>query len=161
MEKEVLKLSEEESFHSFFMRLKQMMEDNRQTNQGVMLEIQLENVSNREIRDKITSGELLEALQDGEDLNESFVWVHRFIIDPQHPLKFKENHPFYREFEKQTASLTKEDWEEALSSLYFHYKTSRFLTDLTEEEKEEMLEEAKRLIQEGLAEEGAMSGENF
>jgi len=159
--KEVMKLSEEESFHSFFMRLKQMMEDNRQTNQGVMLEIQLENEPNREIRDKITSGELLEALQDGEGMNESFVWVHRFIIKPQHPLKFKENHPFYREFEKQTASLTKEDWEEALSSLYFHYKTTRFLTDLTEDEKEEMLEEAKRLIQEGLAEEGAISGENF
>jgi exonuclease SbcD len=159
--KEVMKLSEEESFHSFFQRLKRLIEDSRQTNQGVMLEIQLENVSNREIRDKITSGEILEALQDGEEINGSFVWVHQFVIDTQHQQKINGNHPFYREFEKQLASLTKEDWEEALSSLYFHYKTSRFLTDLTEEEKAEMLEEAKRWIQEGLAEEGAMSGENF
>jgi DNA repair exonuclease SbcCD nuclease subunit len=154
--KDEMKLSEEESFPSFFKRCQQMMEDNRRTKQGVMLEIQLENVSNGEIKNKIASGELLEALQDGEELNESFVWIHQLKVEPQHQKKFNRNHPFYREFELQLESLTEEDWEEALSSLYYHYKTSRFLTSLTEKEKAELLEEGKRFIQEGLAEEGAI-----
>ncbi|MDQ0214747.1 DNA repair exonuclease SbcCD nuclease subunit [Oikeobacillus pervagus] len=143
-EKVKISLTSDQTFHSFFIQCEEIMNQYRKSHQGVLLEIVLENVQDQEILKKILSDEMIELLTDGEEHEDSFVWVYQIQIQSQQKL---ENfyHPFFNEFERQLESLTADDWEEALS-LYFHPKARRFLSPLTVEEKIHFLEESKNYI---------------
>ena len=99
----------------------------------------------KEAIEKIKNGELLEALQDGEEYEESFVWTisvnchvkDQLVIEPT----------FKKELEQTLAELTQEEsFEKALEDLYGNPYSSRYLEKMTEHEKKNLLQEAEQLV---------------
>ena len=115
--------------------------------QGVLLEITINNpesISN-DLKQKIENGEFLEMLQDGVQTSEEFVWPYKITMSAEsekikddlhgaaflHVLEQTKN-----EFHESTA------FEATIQELYSHVYGSRYLDQIDEDEKQELIDAA-------------------
>lgn len=101
-----------------------------------------------EMRDRIESGELLEALQSDYESHGIVKWVHSIRLSPP-TAGFGEHDPFKQEVILTLESMGGEEWKEAMAELYEHPSIYRFLSPLEEDEKNSLIQEAKHLLSGG------------
>ncbi|NMD72034.1 DNA repair exonuclease [Bacillus sp. DNRA2] len=121
----------------------------RKEGKGTLLTLKLSGVSlkNDQIH-YLKSGELLESLQDEDQDDEySFVWPVA--------IEFEEKTEYVRTLLINEADFfdelfqavdTYENWDESLSSLYQHSAARKFMTSLTETDKEQLIMEVEKLL---------------
>jgi DNA repair exonuclease SbcCD nuclease subunit len=116
-------------------------------NAGTFLTLHLKNVHLQTGNDRqVTEEEILELLQESESEEKSFVWIVDLVLsedaDFNQERLLKEG-DFYREL-FETARNGQP--ERSLAALYEHPQGRRYLTSLTEEEQQELLEKAEKLL---------------
>lgn len=137
------------SFNAVYENCLAIIDGKRREGKGVLLDIRIDslNFGQLDVIEKITSGELLELLQEAEKEEDSFVWVHR--------LKFTENiavdrselikqSDFYEELFNTIEQY--DDLRDSLSPLFQHSQARRHLGMLPESEKEKLVEDAERIL---------------
>lgn len=115
-----------------------------------MLEINLINTEHlsTDMKTKVYNGELLEVFQDQVDFNDDFIWPYQIHL--------KENKAYSGELLDQSffqllkiegeKMKTNDSIERVLSELYSHPYASRYLNQLNEKDKIQLIEEAQNLI---------------
>ncbi|MBT2662775.1 DNA repair exonuclease [Bacillus sp. ISL-45] len=137
------------SFNALYENCLDAIDGKRREGKGVLLDIKIEglNSSLSDVIEKIENGELLELLQEAEKEEDSFVWVHR--------LKFTEDIAVDRaglikqsDFYEELFSTIEQydDLGNSLSPLFQHSQARRHLGMLSEQEKEELVEDAERIL---------------
>ncbi len=136
------------TFQELYKILQKTIEDKRALGKGVLLSLSLSNIS---LNDKewinVKNGELLQALQDQEKDEDSFVWP--IYIEANQSIewersKLETESQFYKEM-FQTADSIK-TINESIEPLYDHPVASKFLERLSDEEKKSIQEEAVQLL---------------
>lgn len=119
----------------------------RQNNKGTLLTLFLKNVLLQDHAERtVLEGELLELLQEEESEEDSFVWIvglnisEDLFIDKE---RLKDESEFYREL-FETAEHGHP--EHSLSLLYDHPLGRKYLTPLTTEEQQILLEKAEKML---------------
>ena len=136
-------------FNDIYQQCLTSLEENRREGKGVLLSIHIGHIDSNfnEVKEKIDSGELLELLQEGEKNEGSFVWTHR--------LTYTENSAFNRgELIKQSDFYQElfnsieqyDDINDALSPLFHHSQARRHLSGLTENEQQELVKDAEKML---------------
>lgn len=137
------------SFNALYENCLNIIDGKRREGKGVLLDIRIDGLSSShtELIEKITSGELLELLQEAEKEEDSFVWVHR--------LKFTEDIAVDRaqlikqsDFYQELFSTIEEydDLRNTLSPLFQHSQARRHLELISERDKEELVVDAERIL---------------
>ncbi|ESU32506.1 hypothetical protein G3A_10985 [Bacillus sp. 17376] len=137
------------SFNAIYEKCLAVIDGKRREGKGVLLDIRIDNLDSgqTDVIEKVASGELLELLQEAEKDEESFVWVHR--------LEFTENIAVDRAelikqsdfFEELFNSIDQyDDLKDSLSSLFQHSQARRHLGLLSESGKEQLVEDAERIL---------------
>ncbi|MCM3573373.1 MULTISPECIES: metallophosphoesterase family protein [Mesobacillus] len=137
------------SFNSLYENCLDAIDSKRREGKGVLLDIKIEGLNSglSDVIEKIENGELLELLQEAEKEEDSFVWVHR--------LKFTEDIAVDRaglikqsDFYEELFSTIEQydDLGNSLSPLFQHSQARRHLGMLSEREKEELVEDAERIL---------------
>lgn len=122
---------------------------------GILLTLTIEGVNFEEQQNKLSDvGELLETLREEEKEEESFVWFVDLVIEESKLLSREQlagEADFFEEL--FNTSDTYQNWDECLAPLYHHPGVRRFLTQLTETEKQQLLHEAENQLLKKLIEE--------
>jgi DNA repair protein SbcD/Mre11 len=137
------------SFNEVYESCLAAIDEKRREGNGLLLDIHIDQLDSSltEVKEKIDNGELLELLQDAEKAEESFVWVHR--------LAYTENMAFDRgslikqsDFYEELFDTieTYDDLNIALSQLYQHSQARRHLGGLDENEKEQLVRDAEKVL---------------
>jgi DNA repair protein SbcD/Mre11 len=137
------------SFNALYEKCLGAIDGKRREGKGVLLDIKIEGLNSglSDVMEKIENGELLELLQEAEKEEDSFVWVHR--------LKFTEDIAVDRaglikqsDFYEELFSTIEQydDLGNSLSPLFQHSQARRHLGMLSEREKEELVEDAERVL---------------
>ncbi|MBT2640684.1 DNA repair exonuclease [Bacillus sp. ISL-41] len=137
------------SFNALYEKCLDAIDGKRREGKGVLLSIKIEGLNSglSDVMGKIENGELLELLQESEKEEGSFVWVHR--------LKFTEDIAVDRaglikqsDFYEELFSTIEQydDLGNSLSPLFQHSQARRHLGMLSEREKEELVEDAERVL---------------
>lgn len=137
-----------QTFSDLYLLCKKEIENQRLTTQGVLLNLLIDHVDGKEkgILEKIKNGELLEALQDGEEEEESFVWTYRIDVDHFEQSVVMEE-TFKRELAQTKHELDQQElFKQATDELFGHLHSSRYLESISEDEKKELLVEAEKLV---------------
>ncbi|GIN84112.1 putative metallophosphoesterase YhaO [Heyndrickxia sporothermodurans] len=136
------------SFSDLYLLCKKKIESLRLTAQGVFLNLAIEDAAGleRSAFEKIRNGELIEALQDGEEYEDSFVWT--FHVDIAAESRFIEmDDAFKKELDETKNELAQpEVFEKAIGDLFGHVYFRRFLENLSEEEKKDLLSDAEQMV---------------
>ncbi|TYS83264.1 DNA repair exonuclease [Rossellomorea aquimaris] len=141
-EKTSISLKEESKLGQVFELCKSEMERFRREG-GTFLEIELTDIEKigAEVLQKIQSGEILEAFQDGEEYQEDFVWVHSLRIKENTGVGYIEGQEtFLNEMIQNIQGWNEQSWDEASSVLFLHPQAHRYIDSLQPEEKEEIKE---------------------
>jgi exonuclease SbcD len=119
----------------------------RQKTKGTLLTLFLKNVHLQDDHERtVLEGELLELLQEEEREEDSFVWIvdlsisENLFIDKE---RLKNESEFYREL-FETAELGQP--EGSLNQLYGHPLGRKYLTSLTTDEQQLLLEKAEKML---------------
>ncbi len=138
------------SFQELYLRCLQEVEKIRLFRKAVLLTLTLKNVNltGQELT-AVVNGELLKSIQEEEGEEEAFVWVTAIEMEQGsiwEREQLEEESDFYRELFRM---FDREDHvTESTRSLYEHPAARRFLTELTEEEKNRLQERAlQKLVQ--------------
>ncbi|WP_066295070.1 metallophosphoesterase family protein [Bacillus sp. FJAT-29937] len=141
-------VSKASSFQHIYDICKDMMQEIRLENKGVIVSLNLDHVNLPEQdRKSITNGDLLDALQEEEWEEEAFVWISSLTInektewDREHLAKESE---FYAEL-----FMTADQYDfinSSISTLFNHPDARRLLQEITDEEKSEIAKEAEKLL---------------
>lgn len=107
-------------------------------NTNTFLQIEFTNYDYEESKE-----ELLSILQDQEEFQTPFVWVHEIQINNQNHFSMFQG-DFFHQLEQEIQQPISLD--EVLSPLYSHVHARKFLEELTEKEKEELIEQSKNLL---------------
>ncbi|WNF24002.1 DNA repair exonuclease [Mesobacillus jeotgali] len=137
------------SFNALYENCLNIIDGRRREGKGVLLDIRIKglNSSHTDVIEKITSGELLELLQEAEKEEESFVWVHRLkftediVVDRAQLIKQSD---FYQELFSTIEEY--DDLRNSLSPLFQHSQARRHLELMSERDKEELVEDAERIL---------------
>ncbi|MBY0095244.1 metallophosphoesterase family protein [Mesobacillus maritimus] len=139
------------SLGSLFDLCQHAVKENRVDGKGVVLTLEIENLRQFET-ESVSPGfvqELLETLHEHEAEEQDFVWIRDIKLIETTQLQRSQlsvQGEFYHEL--FTAIDDFEHWEEALSPLYGHHLARKHLSELGEEEKENLLKEAEtKLLQ--------------
>lgn len=120
----------------------------RKLNVGTLLTLKINNVQVDDWREKRTlDGELLELLLDGEDEEESFVWIIHLIISESLEIdreRLKTEANFYEELFNTIDAY--QDVETELSPLFHHSLGRKYLSGLSAVEQKELLQKAEKLL---------------
>ncbi|CAM3517135.1 DNA repair exonuclease [Aeromicrobium ponti] len=140
--------SNADSFHDLFGMCKSLIEDKRQNTKGTIVNLTLNNVSlsGHEMK-SIANGELLDALQEEEIEEESFVWVSNLAVNEKRiwsKEKLAYESDFFTELFKTAEQVA--DISESTLPLYGHPLARKYLEDLHEEEKRRLAGEAEALL---------------
>lgn len=136
------------SFQELYRTIQKTIEEKRSLGKGVLLSIFLWNIT---LNDKewshVKNGELLQALQDQEKNEDSFVWP--ISIEAKQSVEWERSglqseSQFYKEM-FQTADRL-ETINESIQPLYDHPVASKFLEQLSDEDKKEIQQEALQLL---------------
>jgi len=98
---------------------------------------------------KVKNGELMEVLQEGEEADRNFVWVHRITLPEDAFVSARDDGFILQEMKKTLAQLEETTVDEAVSPLYSHMVAGRYL-DLDGDEKQRLLLEAEAAVFEKL-----------
>jgi len=125
------------------------LDEVRKETEGVFLSIHLigEGLLNDVVRNKGYIEDLLQALVDGEEENENFVYVLSIKVKSQNVVsreKLVEESPFINDMLSIFDSY--QNFDEAVSSVFTHPRARKLLDSLTEVEKEEIIKEAEALL---------------
>jgi len=108
-----------------------------------LIEIEKELVAD-DVSEWLYSNEFLSLLQDGEDMENHFVWIHSLnILEPQTSTLPFDDH-FFTEIKEIIQEMTEID--EPLQPLYHHPRAKKFIEPLMEKEQKEILQEAERVL---------------
>ncbi|WP_335872035.1 metallophosphoesterase family protein [Bacillus sp. 2205SS5-2] len=138
-------LEEEISFSEFYSMLQRVKEGYRELYTGTLLEIKINGNCSSMIASSIHNGELLQSLQDGEDVEERFVWIHSLSIETVS--KSVQNSPILLELHETMEGWSDKDWEEAVADLYTHPQASRYLNDDNFNSKSKLKEKTAILLE--------------
>ncbi|RFU64409.1 DNA repair exonuclease [Peribacillus saganii] len=123
-------------------------EEYRSRNTGVLLEfiVSISSAGEANIFTPVFIDQLLDILNDGEDDREDFVWVYKIKLISSLPQNEPGKHgtPFIQEMLSIASSF--DGSIDAVQPLFSHPKTRRYLDELTSEEYDELLEDAKFLL---------------
>lgn len=136
------------SFQDLLQLCHEKMCQQRRSNKGILLSMEIINVQFENEREKSALElELLELLQEEESDEESFVWVYeinyseRFTIDKE---GLKSELEFFNELFETAEQF--EDIKSSLSALYGHQLGRKYLSSLSEKDQQLLLEEAENLL---------------
>jgi DNA repair exonuclease SbcCD nuclease subunit len=136
-----------QSFQEVYQLCQTTISQYRQNTTGILLTLFLKNVQLQDHAERtVLEGELLETLQEEEGEEDSFVWIvdlnisENLFIDKE---RMKNESEFYREL-FETAEHGNP--EHSLSLLYDHPLGRKYLTSLTTEEQQLLLEKAEKLL---------------
>jgi DNA repair protein SbcD/Mre11 len=137
------------SFNAIYESCLAAIEGKRREGKGVLLDIRIDRLDSAatDAIEKIASGELLELLQDTEKEEESFVWVHRLkytediAVDRAQLIKQSE---FFEELFNTVEQY--DDLRDPLSPLFQHSQARRHLSLLSESEREQLVEDAEKIL---------------
>jgi DNA repair exonuclease SbcCD nuclease subunit len=136
-----------QSFQEIYQLCQISISQYRQQRAGTLLTLSLKNVQLQDHTERtVLEGELLELLQDEEREEDSFVWIVDLIISEDTSIdkdRLKNESEFYLEL-FETAELGHP--ERSLALLYDHPLGRKFLTALTTEEQQLLLEKAERIL---------------
>lgn len=137
------KVSATAGFDDLYKQCKEMIGQKRSNDRSYLIDIQLD------VEDPFDfSREMLEdltrLLQEEEVHEQSFVWVYKIALRPSLGKVGKKLTPFTNEISKLTAEFA--DMEKVLAPLYKQAASRRFLDALTQEEEQELLNEAERWL---------------
>ncbi|WP_428909394.1 metallophosphoesterase family protein [Niallia sp. Krafla_26] len=136
------------TFQDLYILVQKMMEEKRTLGHGRLLSISL---SNLRLNDKewmnVKNGDILQALQDEEKSEDSFVWP--ITITTRQAIEWDRNtlkseSAFYKEM-FQTADQF-EIISQSMKPLYDHPVAAKFLDPLSDEEKQEIQQEALDIL---------------
>jgi DNA repair protein SbcD/Mre11 len=116
---------------------------------GTMLEIEFYNVeeTSAEILNKIKTGEILEAFQDGEEHQDDFVWVHSMRVNRSGQIaNVEEQETFMSDMIQAILNWDEQGWDEVASDLFLHPQAHRYIDLLDSEEKDEMKKSAAEML---------------
>ncbi|MGM0846374.1 MAG: metallophosphoesterase family protein [Bacillota bacterium] len=156
-EKTTISLKEKTQLSQVFELCKAEIEEFRKKD-GTFLEIELTETerTDPDILHKIKSGEILEALQDGEEHREDFVWLHSMrVIESTGHGYIQGQEPFLNEMILNIENWDEQSWEEASSALFLHPQAHRYLDTLQPEEKEEIKEDVLSMLKSSFSYEGS------
>ncbi|WP_174730574.1 metallophosphoesterase family protein [Mesobacillus harenae] len=126
-----------------------IMEETRQKGKGTLLSLHIKDLSLTldSLTEIIENGELLEILNDEEKDEASFVWVFKSdyteAIDTNRDA-YKEQGDFYSDLFSAIDRL--ENIDEPLEPLFQHSSARRYLSQLSADEKAELLNQAEKTI---------------
>ncbi|MBM4764157.1 DNA repair exonuclease [Bacillus sp. B15-48] len=132
-------------FTQLFDLCRQVIEESRIDKKGVILTLKMDNLESE--LDANVKREWLEALQEQEKAEKDFVWIRELHFTLAHHLdrsQFIAQADFYQEL--FSAADQFDSWEDALAPLYRHHIARKYLTELTDEEKSQLLNEAERKL---------------
>ncbi|MFD2443094.1 exonuclease SbcCD subunit D [Bacillus sp. CGMCC 1.16607] len=114
---------------------------------GKLIKLVINNLKAIEGKDSLINGELLEILQENEVEEESFIWVTAIQFkekqnDKKETLKSEDG--FFMELYQIIDDYNQLD--KAIEPLYQHYLARKYISNLNDEEKREMLTEAERIL---------------
>ncbi|MGE8205119.1 metallophosphoesterase family protein [Heyndrickxia sp. NPDC080065] len=136
------------TFSDLYVLCKKEIENQRRNSQGVLLRMQIENVDELEkgVLGKIENGELLEALQDGEDYEETFVWIYQIECETsEYPDGIEE--AFKKELAESITELSSSAaFEQAIDELYGHIFSGRYLDKISVQEQNDLLRKAENIV---------------
>ena len=90
------------------------------------------------------SDEFLHLLQEGEEGERIFCWIHSLQINETIRTTERVSDHFFKEMDTIIEDL--QDLEESLALLYHHPRAKKFLDPLTKQEEREIIEEAKQML---------------
>jgi hypothetical protein len=135
------------SFQEVYQLCQTSISQYRQNHAGTLLTLFLKNVQLQDGNERnVLEGELLELLQEEEKEEDPFVWIvdlsisENFSIDKE---RLKHESEFYLEL-FETAEFGHP--EHSLSLLYDHPLGRKYLTTLSAEEKQLLLEKAEKML---------------
>lgn len=135
-------------FHEVLQKLQDVLNTYRKDQVRMLLSLSLINVELEDEKErKVIEDHLLELLQESEQNEESFVWVHRISADLALNLKkeeLKQKSEFCHEL-LNTIEQYENDYQ-PLSSLYEHQLGRRYLSRMPEKEQKMLLEKAEKLL---------------
>jgi DNA repair exonuclease SbcCD nuclease subunit len=136
-----------QSFQEVYQLCQTFISRYRQKTKGILLTLFVKNVHLQDHNERtVLEGELLELLQEEEKEEDSFVWIvdlsisENLLIDKE---RLKNESEFYREL-FETAEFGHP--ESSLSLLYDHSLGRKYLSSLTPEEQQQLLEKAEKLL---------------
>jgi DNA repair protein SbcD/Mre11 len=141
--------SQAASFNEVYQLCLAALNSKRRSDKGKLLAIHIDNLESGllEVKEKIDNGELLELLQEAEKEEESFVWAYR--------LAYKENVAVNRAELVKQSDFYKElfdtidrydEFNEAVEPLYHHGQARRHLSIINENEKDQLVQEAEKIL---------------
>lgn len=140
--------SKADSFQEIYHLCRDIMQEMRLENKGLILSITLDDVNLPEQEIKtITNGDLIDALQEEEKEAEDFVWVNSLSINEifdWNRQRLAEQSDFYAEL--FAVGSKNEAMNAGISTFFNHPDARKLLHRMTEEEEREIAQEAERLL---------------
>jgi len=139
---------EANSFHKLYILCQKTLEEKRQLGKGVLLSLTLQNVNlpNKELT-SVLNGDLLQALQDEEREEDSFVWAVQIGIEQSHEWnrsQLERESDFYHDLFQAADKL--ETVTDSIVPLYDHPIARKYLPVLSGKEKKDLSHEALQTL---------------
>ncbi|MCA1030872.1 DNA repair exonuclease [Bacillus timonensis] len=121
----------------------------RRPNEGLMLSVEFfgNGVLHEELQNQEIINDLISMLTDSEENRENFVWISTLRVKT-HPLlnreELRKDSHFFGDLFQVIDNYN--DFDKAISPLFTHPQTRRFLTSLSDAEREEIIKEAEALV---------------
>lgn len=141
--------SQAASFHDVYHLSLRALDGKRREGKGTLLDIRIENLDSglMEVKEKVDNGELLELLQEGEKEQDSFVWTYRLDYKETMSVNRAElirKSDFYQELFDAVEQY--DELNEAIEPLFLHSQARRHLTNLDENDKEQLVRDAEKIL---------------
>ncbi|WP_071396042.1 metallophosphoesterase family protein [Bacillus tuaregi] len=135
---------EVKQFQDLYVLCQRAMEEKRKLGKGVLLSITLRNIrlDDKELT-SVFNGDLLQALQEEEGEEDSFVWPIKIEVEQSiswNRSKLEKESDFYLELFRAADNL--ENIQDSISPLYNHPTAAKFLLSLSDKEKLELQQQA-------------------
>jgi len=147
LEKEI-NVSEVNGFEQLYLTCKSMIDAERQNKIGILLKLHLTKLLKENTPgERNILNDLLEALQEDEREETSFVWPYAITAEEQN-IWDRETLANQTDFYGELFRLSEEpgELERGLDLLYQHPQARKFLIPLTDEEKKEMIRYAESFL---------------
>ncbi|WP_419883350.1 metallophosphoesterase family protein [Peribacillus sp. B-H-3] len=141
-------IGEDDNFDSLLKSCRALIEEKRSSGRNVLLDLVLEptcSAAEIMLKDEIVTG-LTDILQEGEEDMQPFIWTAGIQVkETQRADSLSLNSPFLAELMKSEPD--EDDFEKALEQLFKHRHARRYLEYPDKEERQNLLEDSRRLLQ--------------